>query len=105
MDWITETIAIGNYLDAQDTHLLRDHKVRSIVGLTNALEGKQASDLGVARIAIVPLDDGPGNDPRLFSQAVEILTAFAAESSPVLVHCHAGRSRAVVIVAAYLMRT
>jgi len=60
--------------------------------------------LGVQHIGIVSLDDGPGNDPRLFEHAIEILTTLADEAPPVLVHCHAGRSRSVVVVAGYLRR-
>jgi len=61
--------------------------------------------LGVQRIEIIPLEDGPGNDPKLLRSAVEILEHLAMKAAPVLVHCHAGRSRSVVVVAAYLMRT
>src|SRR5947207_22170 len=105
MDWITETIAIGNYLDAQDADLLRRESVGSVLGLTRALEGVEASALGVRQIRMVPLADGPGNDPRAFRLAVAILGELLAQAPPVLVHCHAGRSRAVVLVAGHLMAT
>jgi protein-tyrosine phosphatase len=103
--WITDQVAIGNYVDAQDRALLKDAGIRSVLGLTSALEGAQPSALGLQRIEIIPLEDGPGNDPRLLKSAIDILENLVANSGPVLVHCHAGRSRSVVVVAAYLMRT
>jgi hypothetical protein len=103
MDWITDTVAIGNYLDAQDVELLRRHAIGSILGLVEALEGVEPVVLGVKEIRIVPLVDGVGNDPRLFRHAVAVLADLLRRCPPVLVHCHAGRSRAAAVVAAHLM--
>jgi protein-tyrosine phosphatase len=105
MDWITESIAIGNYLDAQDGELLRREAIGSVLGLTGALEGVEASVLGVKHIRLVPLADGPGNDLRTFRLALGVLGELLAQAPPVLVHCHAGRSRSVVLVAGHLMAT
>jgi hypothetical protein len=103
MDWITDTIAIGNYLDAQDRELLQRSAVGSILGLTRALEGVEAAALGVRLIRVVPLEDGPGNELATFHHAVAVLAELLTQAPPVLVHCHAGRSRSVVVVAAHLM--
>ncbi len=103
MDWITDTIAIGNYLDAQDQELLQRSAVGSILGLTCALEGADPAALGVKQIRVVPLEDGPGNDLATFRHALGVLAELLAQAPPVLVHCHAGRSRSVVVVAAHLM--
>jgi protein-tyrosine phosphatase len=54
---------------------------------------------------VVPLEDAAGNDPRLFRRAVEALEDLARQAGPVLVQCHAGRSRSAVVVAGYLMRS
>ncbi|HYT89863.1 MAG TPA: dual specificity protein phosphatase [Gemmataceae bacterium] len=105
MDWITETIAIGNYLDAQDAELLRREAIGSVLGLTRALEGVEAAALGVQGIRMVPLADGPGNDLRTFRLALAALAELLASAPPVLVHCHAGRSRAAVVVAGHLIAT
>jgi protein-tyrosine phosphatase len=51
------------------------------------------------------LIDGAGNDLRVIQLAIQALEELIASHPPVLVHCHAGRSRSVVIVAAYLART
>ena len=105
MDWITENIAIGNFLDVQDAELLRREAVGSILGLTSALAGIEPAALGVQAIRLVELVDGAGNDLRIFRHAVATLAELLESSPPVLVHCHAGRSRAPVVVAAHLMNT
>jgi hypothetical protein len=105
MDWITENIAIGNYLEVENSDLLRKSSIRSILGLIRTLQGKDPTELGLKYIEIVPLVDGPGNDSRLFQRAVAALTELVEKAPPVLVHCQAGRSRSVVVVAAYLMQS
>lgn len=103
MTWIVEgKIAIGNFGAAVDRGFLREHGFRSILGLTTHLTGKRLDALGVEAMEVIPLVDGPGNDLRTFERAVATLTQFAKEHPPVLVHCHAGRSRSVIVTAAYL---
>ncbi len=104
MDWITETVAIGNHLEALNATLLQQEGIASIISLDRTLQGNDPGVLGLREVAVVPLEDGPGNDPRLFRQAVEALEDLAQRNPPVLVQCHAGRSRSVVVVAGYLMR-
>ena len=105
MDWITDQIAIGNYLDAQDVELLRREGIASILCLDGSLAGRAPADLGVRKIAVVKLTDGPGNDRDTFFRAVDALSRFVGEWPPVLVQCHAGRSRSPVIVAGHFIRT
>jgi len=50
----------------------------------------------------VDLVDGENPD-YLFAAAVHQLTALQARHDRVLVHCHAGRSRSIAVVAAYLL--
>src|SRR5262245_39159151 len=66
MDWITDQIAIGDYREAQDASLLRQHKFGSVLGLISTLRGTEPASLGVKRIEVVELLDGPGNDPARF---------------------------------------
>lgn len=104
MDWITDDVAIGNYLDAHDRDLLMREKVNAVLGLTDALRGILPAELNLKAIEIVPLEDAAGNDPRMFRRALDTLDRLIHEAKPVLVHCHAGRSRSAVVVAGYLMR-
>jgi len=105
MDWITKNVAIGNYLDALDIDLIRREQISSALSLDGTLHGKCPTDHGLKRIEVVGLDDGPGNDPRLFRLAVSHLGDLVAEAPPVLVQCHAGRSRSAVVVAGYLVQS
>jgi protein-tyrosine phosphatase len=90
MDWITADIAVGNYLEAQNASLLKEQGICSVLGLDRTLQNREGAELGLADMEIVPLEDGPGNDPRLFRLAVAALVRLAREWPPVLVHCHAG---------------
>jgi protein-tyrosine phosphatase len=103
MDWITDKIAIGNYLDALDAELLAQEGLASALSLDGTLYNKDPSQCGLKRIEVVRLEDAPGNEARLFRQAVECLAGLVREAPPVLVQCHAGRSRSAVVVAGYLM--
>jgi atypical dual specificity phosphatase len=104
VDWITEQVAIGDYREAQDAEFLRLGGFGSVLGLIGTLSGKSPESLGVRRLEVVTLLDGPGNEPARFRRAVEALARLAAEAPPVLVHCRAGWSRSPAVVAAYLMR-
>jgi hypothetical protein len=82
MDWITDRVAIGNYLEAQDPELLRRSGFQSVLSLDGTLSSEDACRLGVGAVAAFRLIDGAGNDLRVFRLAVESLGE--------LVHCHAG---------------
>lgn len=103
MDWITDEIAVGNYLEALDVELLRHEKFASALSLDGTLYGKDPAECGLRRIEVVRLEDAPGNEPRLYKLAVDYLGELVAETPPVLVQCHAGRSRSAVVVAGYLV--
>jgi protein-tyrosine phosphatase len=104
MNWITERIAIGNYLEAQDSELLGRHGFRSILSLDGSLTTEDAAHLNLNRLVTFQLIDGAGNDPRVIQRAVESLGDMVESHPPVFVHCHAGRSRSVIIVAGHLVQ-
>lgn len=104
MNWVTDTIAIGNLRDVKNTDLLKEHGIVGVLGLIDALKDTEPEELGVEEIEVVPLIDGAGNVPDHFFLALRRLEELVAYASPVLVHCHAGRSRSVIVVAAYLMK-
>lgn len=105
MDWITEEIAIGDWHDALDADLLRREGVWSVLSLIGKLVGRSAESLGVERVEVFPLLDGPGDDPVRFARAVDLLARLVREGPPVFVHCRAGRSRSAAVVAGFLMRS
>jgi atypical dual specificity phosphatase len=104
MDWITDQIAIGNYREAGDRAALAAQRIRSVLSLDGTLSTPHAAGLGVVEVVGYRLIDGEGNDPRIFRLAIDDLQRLIEVSPPVLVHCHAGRSRSAAVVAAYLMR-
>jgi protein-tyrosine phosphatase len=55
-------------------------------------------------LACFNLTDGSGNDPWTFDRAVRIVGNYAFEHPKLLVHCQAGRSRSVMVVACHLVR-
>jgi protein-tyrosine phosphatase len=105
MDWVTRDVAVGTYLEAQDMGLLRGQGIHSVLSLDGTLRGRAPAELGLAAVEVVPLEDAPGNDARLFRRAVDALVGLARDHGPVLVQCHAGRSRSAVVAAGYLMVT
>jgi protein-tyrosine phosphatase len=104
VDWITEEVAIGNYLEARDVAFLKQHGFRSALSLDGTLTEQHAAQFGLSEVASYQLIDGPGNDLRVFRFAIEDLRRMVAFHRPVLVQCHAGRSRSAVVVAAHLMQ-
>jgi atypical dual specificity phosphatase len=96
MDWITEQIAIGDALDAVD----HASEFDSILCLLPDCCGDRIDIDGYC----VPLHDGPGNSREHVLAAIDFIAAQIENGLRVLVHCRAGRSRSVCVVAAYLMR-
>ncbi len=96
MDWITEQIAIGDAFDAKNHAPQFD----SILCLLSDCCGERIDIDGYC----VPLHDGPGNSREHVLAAIDFIAAQVENGLRVLVHCRAGRSRSVCIVAAYLMR-
>ena len=95
VDWITDQIAIGNFQDARNL----PPGIHAVLCL---IEDCCADRVDVDAVC-VPLVDGPGNDFAAAREAVDFISEVVDEGRRILVHCHAGRSRSVVIVARYLM--
>jgi protein-tyrosine phosphatase len=96
--WITPKIAIGALKDVKRaaSHVTA---ILSLVALPKTII--LPSDVDHLQI---PLTDGAGNGERDVRNAVKYLTEFMRDDEPVFVHCHAGRSRSVVILAMALMQ-
>jgi len=97
MDGVTRQIAIGNYLDAKNAS---PAEVDAILCLKPGCCKEHNDELD---ILCLPLSDGAGNDKRSFDEAIAFLDDVVSRGEKVLVHCHAGRSRSVCIVARYFM--
>lgn len=97
MDWITTNIAIGNFVDARN---VTASDVDAALCLKDGCCDERETRFCVM---CVPLVDGPGNDPRLLEDAIDFIDAIVSDGEKILVHCHAGRSRSVCVVARYFM--
>ena len=97
MDWITEHIAVGSFIDAQ--HADPDD-VDAILCLIADCCDEDDVRFDVLNL---PLVDGPGNDSRRVHEALAFVHDAVSNGKRILVHCHAGRSRSVCIVVRYLM--
>ena len=61
--------------------------------------------MGVTRIEVFEFDDGPGNERHQYRRAIGTLQDLVNDHAPVLVHCHAGRSRSPIVVAGFFVVT
>ena len=103
MDWITDKIAIGNYLDASDIVSLQKAGIQSTLCLDGCLKNTVPTELGLKRIEVVELIDGAGNPPEVFRRAVRLCKELVRDCAPTLIHCHAGESRSAAVLCRYFM--
>jgi len=104
MDSITERIWIGNSDEAKDRESLQLAGIRSTLCLDGCMRRVAAEEVGIDRAEVVELIAGSGNRPEVFLRAVCLLRDLTAKHPPVLVHCHAGRSRSAAVVCKFFMR-
>src|SRR5262245_15992150 len=102
MDWITDAIAVGNIEDALALSTAEAAAVDSVLCLSGFPTLSYLPHLHWRGVSMV---DGPGNDPGLFLQALDAIHAAVDSGRRILVHCMAGRSRSVLVVALYLAVT
>ena len=92
---ITEQVSIGTSEDARHADSNRFDAVLNVAIDFDWRDGfKWRHKVG--------LFDGPGNDPLTFFSAVLLLESLTRSGKKVLVHCGAGMSRSVMVVAAWL---
>lgn len=97
-------IYVGNIAAAQDLELLREHNITNVVAATQFGEAARffPHDLSYHIVNINDLPEEPIG--ATLDGAVEyIRNALRAPGNKVLIHCNAGRSRSVTIMAAYLL--
>ncbi|GAA3916757.1 dual specificity protein phosphatase [Litoribacillus peritrichatus] len=97
MDWITDSIALGNFVDAKN---LQEGDVDAVLCL---IENCCSIDETRFDVEVIPLVDAAGNDRRVFNDCVDFIDDVVSSGDKILVHCHAGRSRSVCILARYFM--
>jgi protein-tyrosine phosphatase len=101
--WITDQIAITNYVTAQRANLLAEQHIKAILCLDRELEGGSLAERGIACLRVVHLTDG-ANRLCDFIEAIATLEELVRSYDRVVVHYRAGRSRSIAVVAAYLKK-
>lgn len=99
MDWITPSAALGGIVDLPTAVRYPVTAVLSLVVVSPEVVPPPEIDH-----LVVPLADGAGNHPGDVKRAVRFVCDFLRDKEPLFVHCLAGRSRSVVILAMSLMR-
>lgn len=102
MNWITEHIAIGNFIEAEEADL-SSLGIKSIVCLNGMQSGQTPQEWGVDARRVFELRDGGGQ--RQYLEAIDTVGIFEKDFPKVLVHCQMGLVRSVIVVAGHLMKT
>jgi len=113
--WITETVAIGEYLDVTSENLEREKitwviNLRGIAGMVeSAKEWKRIQDVVGTGYSYIPIKTDPDEDLITFQRqclrAVRELLRVVVAGNRVLIHCTAGMDRAPFVVALLLAMT
>lgn len=90
---VSENLYLGDRFDAEDQDLLSDRDIGHVVSLNH--EPFPCTDTHH------PLSDGE-NPQSEFDRAVDLVRELYGEEEAVLVHCAAGVSRSVAVVASVL---
>lgn len=94
--YILDNIAIGNSQDSKTANNLQFNAILNVaIDLDFEDNFKWRYKVGLL--------DGPGNEPLTFVSAVVLLHSLVKQGKKILVHCHEGKSRSVMVVATYLI--
>lgn len=106
MDLCFPNIYIGDYISVQNLNVLKEKGITHIINVAKGfvrLNSKQFINEGikVTEIKMRDLDDYPIN--KHFNHINKLITKTIKDGGTVLVNCHAGVSRSVTVVCAYLV--
>lgn len=108
MDEVINNVWIGNIRDVQQ------ESTSHVDAIITTCQTNVEDNVSTTNYHHHPLSDGPppsdAHDPGVFDyerfeKIVEQLSTYIENETPVLVHCHAGKSRSAMSVVAALTRT
>ncbi|KAL1742289.1 hypothetical protein HDZ31DRAFT_43583 [Schizophyllum fasciatum] len=99
---IVQNLYLGDLPTAQNVELLKTHKIYSVL---SAMRGRVRINETFLRHQILLDDDEQSDVLTHFLPSISFIQSELDKGRGVLVHCVAGMSRSVTIVAAYLMYT
>jgi predicted protein tyrosine phosphatase len=103
---ITDRIWIGNAEDAMDASQMEKNGITAVLNVMRTMtDMPDYKEMDGVDYTYVQLLDGPGNTKEQFISAVLSLRKYLFDGHKVLVHCRAGISRSVSVVACYLWGT
>ncbi|KAF5399224.1 Dual specificity protein phosphatase 10 [Paragonimus heterotremus] len=94
---------IGNARDAQDRTLLRHLGITHIVNVSNSVPMPFQGTAEFKYLRLPASDTNQQNLRPAFDSAIAFINKARESNGIILVHCHAGISRSVAVVMAYLM--
>lgn len=83
--------------------IINDLKIGTLISFTGyPVKWKTSSNIN--RYHVVVQDDMNTNISKFFSKAIEKIHRSVSQKRPVFIHCHAGMSRSVTVLAAYYIK-
>jgi protein-tyrosine phosphatase len=91
IEWVDEHVAIGNWIDARDSNVLRNEGIDLIIDARSLFDDRAGRSLRTPRL-------------ELIVREADILIALGKTDAKVLVRCHHGRDRSPFVAMVYLSR-
>lgn len=105
---ITNHIFLGNFQAAKDKDLFKTHKIRAVLNCSKEIPNYYSHHKDIEYMRI-PVDDSlKQKDYDLMFQYLPVIVEFINKHANIanhniLIHCHAGRQRSAISVAAFMV--
>jgi protein tyrosine/serine phosphatase len=108
-NWIVDNIYLGNWKSSNDSHFLDDEDINTVLTFNTRRVNDRTMQLyeklGILHVYFTIKDDLNANIIQHANTAINLIKeSKSVMKGNVLVHCTAGISRSVSIVAAYLIK-
>lgn len=103
---IIDNLFIGNHESPTDTEFLKNNNIKLIINCTKNFKYNLDDSINMIRLNITDFNS-PENNIIIASNInniLDIIDIYKNSNEGVLVHCHMGQQRSVMVVACYLMK-